>query len=305
MAADSRQRVEYVCGLAIALFLPLALRYPLLTILAILGLVGIYYLWFARQYWLLSLSLALALVGTVMWRGTIAGIVLIVGMVAPAMLMSYARSRGLGPAATVSIGTLFPVAAVAANYPFFARMLDFMAAELRQTAYSAQMPGFYTPQQQQVVLDTLTRLADKLPYYYPATILLLVVMLFSVAVLAGNALVRAVGCFARPIADFSLWKLPEWLAIPLGIAVIMILINQTALTIIGWNALLFLAAIYSVCGLSLVEYALRARRLPVAAKVAVYLLLFLTQVVAGILLPLAALLDSRFDFRKIRAKQLG
>jgi hypothetical protein len=305
MATDSRQRIEYVCGLAIALFFPLVLRYPPLAILSVFGLIGVYYLWFARQYLTLGLSLTLAIVGTVMWRGSIAGIVLMTGLVIPSMVMSYMRNRGIGPAPAVAAGALFPVLAVAVNFSFFVKMLEFLATQLKQTAYSAQMPGFYTPQQQQIVLDTMTRLADNLPYYYPAAILMLIVSLFSAGVLGGNYLVRAMGHFARPIAEFSLWKLPEWLAIPLGVAVILVLTNQPILAILGWNVLFFLAAIYSVCGLSLVEYLLRVRQLPLVAKIGVYLVLFLTQIVAGILLPLAALLDSRFDFRKIRAKQLG
>ena len=305
MLTDGRQRIDYVCALAIALFFPLALRHPPLTILSVLGLIGVYYLWFARQYWLLALSILLALVGTLMWRGAAAGIVLISGMVVPAMVMAFVRGKGFGATTAVAAGTVFPAIAIAVNYGFFARMLQFLGVELRQMALTAQMPGIYTSQQQNLVLDTMNRLADKLPYYFPAAILLLIVAMFGVSVLAGNYLVRTVGIFARPISEFSLWKLPEWLVIPLGVAVIMVLTNQSALAIIGWNALLFFAALYSICGLSLVEYILRTRRFPTAAKIAIYLFLFLTQVVAGIVLPLAALLDSKFDFRKIRAKQLG
>jgi uncharacterized protein YybS (DUF2232 family) len=305
MQTDGRRRIEYVCALAIALFFPLALRHPPLTILSVLGLIGVYYLWFARQYWLLALSILLALVGTSMWRGIAAGIVLISGMVIPAMTIAFMRGKGFGTKTAVVAGTLFPAIAIAINYDFFSRMLQFLSVELRQMALNAQMPGVYTLQQQSLIFDTMNRLADKLPYYFPAAILMLIVAMFSVSVLIGNYLVRTAGIFARPISEFSLWKLPEWLVIPLGIAVIMVLTNQSALAIIGWNALLFLAALYSICGLSLVEYIIRMRHLPTAAKIAIYLFLFLTQVVAGIVLPLAALLDSKFDFRKIRAKQLG
>lgn len=305
METDARRRVDYVCALAIALFFPLALRHPPLMMLSVLGLIGVHYLWYARQYWLLALSMTLALVGTLMWRGTPAGVVLITGMAIPAMVMAIVRGKGYGTATAVAAGVLFPVSAIAINYGFFASMLQFLSVELKRMALTAQMPGVYTVQQQGLILDTMNRLADKLPYYFPAAILLLIVALFSVSLLVGNYLVRAVGIFARPISEFALWKLPEWLVIPLGVAVILVLTNHSALAIIGWNALLFFAALYSICGLSLVEYVLRTRRFPTAAKIAIYLFLFLTQVVAGIVLPLVALLDSKFDFRKIRAKQLG
>jgi hypothetical protein len=305
MLTDGRQRIDYVCALAIALFFPLALRFPPLTMLSVLGLIGVYYLWFARQYWLLALSILLALVGTLEWRGIAAGIIMISGMVVPAMAMAIVRDRGYGATTAVAAGTVFPVVAIAVNYGFFAHTLQFLSVELRQMALKAQMPGVYTPQQQNLILDTMNRLADKLPYYFPAAMLLLIVSMFGVSLLVGNYLVRKVGFFARPISEFSLWKLPEWLVVPLGVSVIMVLTNQSALTIIGWNALLFFAALYSICGLSLLEYALRMRRFPTMAKIAIYLFLFLTQVVAGIVLPLVALLDSKFDFRKIRAKQLG
>ncbi len=305
MQAASRQRIDYACASAIALFFPLTLRYPPLMMLSVLGLIGIYFLWFTRQYGLLALSVLLALAGTLMWRGTAAGIVLIVGMIIPGMVMAFARFRGRGVTTAVTAGSALPALAIAVNYGFFASMLKFLGVELKRTALTASMPGVYTPQQQSLIIDTMNHLADKLPYYFPAAILLMIVAMFGLTVLVGNYLVRAVGVFARPIADFPLWKLPEWLVIPLGITVIMVLLNHPVLAIVGWNALLFLAALYSVCGLSLVEYILRTRHFPTAAKVAIYLFLFLTQVVAGIVLPLAALLDSKYDFRKIRAKRLG
>jgi hypothetical protein len=305
MLTDGRQRIDYVCALAIALFFPLALRHPPLTMLSVLGLIGVYYLWFARQYWLLALSILLAFVGTLEWRGATAGIILISGMAIPAMVMAIVRGKGFGAATAIAAGTAFPAIAIAVNYGFCVRMLQFLGVELRQMALKTQMPGIYTPQQQSLIFDTMNRLADKLPYYFPATILLLIVAMFGVSVLVGNYLVRSVGIFARPISEFPLWKLPEWLVLPVGVAVIMVLTNQSALAIIGWNTLLFLAALYSLCGLSLLEYVLRTRRFPTMAKIAIYLFLFLTQVVAGIVLPLVALLDSKFDFRKIRAKQLG
>jgi uncharacterized protein YybS (DUF2232 family) len=305
MLTDGRRRIDYVCALAIALFFPLALRHPPLMILSVLGLIGVYYLWLARQYWLLALSLMLALIGTLMWRGTGGGIVLISGLVLPAMAMAFVRSKGFGAGTAVAAGTFFPAIVIAVNYDFFARLVRFLGVELRQMALTAQMPGVYTLQQQNLVIDTMNRFADNLPYYFPAAILLLTVAMFSASVLVGNYLARAAGIFARPISEFSLWKLPEWLVIPVGVAVIMVLTNHSALAIIGWNVLLFFGAMYSICGLSLVEYVLRTRRFPPAAKIAIYLFLFLTQIVAGIVLPLVALLDSKFDFRKIRAKQLG
>jgi len=42
----------------------------------------------------------------------------------------------------------------------------------------------------------------------------------------------------------------------------------------------FFRVLYSICGLSLLEYVMRARRSN-AAKVAIYLFLFLTQLVAA------------------------
>jgi uncharacterized protein YybS (DUF2232 family) len=305
MPAVDRRGIEYVCALAVALAFPLALRYPPLAVISVLGMTGVYYLWFSRQHWLLALSVMLALIGTVMWRGIPAGGLLVVGLLIPSLALAHLRRRGVGTSAAVTLAAIVPVAAILAKYDYFLQMLDIMAIDLRQRAVAMQTPGFYSVEQQRMLLDTMNRLADKLPYFFPAALLFLIVAVLSGSALIGNSLVRASGIFARPVPEFSLWKIPEWLMIPLGMAVILVLTNETVLVIIGWNTLLFLAILYSICGLSLVEYALRSRRFPGSVKVAVYLFLFLTQLVAGILLPLVALFDSKFDFRKIRAKQLG
>ncbi len=264
-----------------------------------------YYLWFARQYWLLGLASTLSVMGVFAWRGFVPGLLLAGGIIVPTMIMVVLRRRGLGSAASVAAAVVVPLGALAINYQFLSRMLAFLAEEMRRTAITTVAPGVYTPDQQRLLMNTFGQLADKLPYYFPATLVFLIVSLFAIGLIVGNHIVRIKGVFARPITDFSFWKMPEWAVIPVGIVAIMVLTNHPLLAIIGWNALLFLAVLYSVCGLSLVEYALRMRHAPTAIRVAVYVLLFLTQLVAGILLPLLALFDSKFDFRKIRAKQLG
>jgi hypothetical protein len=50
---------------------------------------------------------------------------------------------------------------------------------------------------------------------------------------------------------------------------------------------------------------MRTRGFPLPVKIVIYLFLFIAQVIAAIVLPLIALFDAKFDFRKIRAKQLG
>jgi uncharacterized protein YybS (DUF2232 family) len=107
------------------------------------------------------------------------------------------------------------------------------------------------------------------------------------------------------IRNFPLWKPAEALIIPLGIAGIFVLTEESTLSMIGWNLLFVLFCLYTIFGLSFIEFQMRRRSFPTGIKVAVYLFLFLTQFVAAVVLPLIALFDSKFDFRKVRAKQIG
>jgi len=75
--------------------------------------------------------------------GTTAGIVLIAGMIVPTMVMAFldeeVRRDRLRGAASV-----LPVVAIAVNYDFFARMLQFLSHEIRQRALPRKCRGLYT-----------------------------------------------------------------------------------------------------------------------------------------------------------------
>lgn len=304
-ADDNRPGPKYVCAFVIVLIFPISFLFPATMILSIAGMTAVYFLWFARATFLLASTLLIALAIIGFLGGIAKGILFAVVMMFPSFTLSYLRRHGYGVAPATAVAMAFPILGVVLNYRLFANLLQYLSFDLKNLPANRLLAPLYSPGESALVADYLAKLADRLIYFAPALAVFLLATMFVGSILVGNFLVRRSGLFAVPIADFSLWKLPEWVMIPLGIAAILVLTNQTALTIIGWNTLLFLYLVCSLYGVSFLEYQMRRWRFPLPVKVVTYLFLFITQLLAAVVLPVVALFDSRFDFRKIRAKQLG
>jgi uncharacterized protein YybS (DUF2232 family) len=123
--------------------------------------------------------------------------------------------------------------------------------------------------------------------------------------LIGEYFIVRSGIYIKRVPSFAHWKGSEWLIVALGVAAIMILSGMHWLEVIGWNCLIVLLVLFSVFGISLLEFYMRRAHLALGVRILVYLVLFILQFIAGVLLPLAALFDAKYDFRKIRAKRFG
>jgi hypothetical protein len=274
-------------------------------LLSVLGVAAVYYLWFSQAYVLLALALLLSLAAVGVLGGVGSGVWFVIGSALPAITLSVVRKRGRDVACAVAAATAFPVIGMVVKFGWLTGLLQFLGQSLKETSAWQQPLFLYPPGKQALVVDMFNRFAERLIFFVPGMIILTLALIFLGGALLGNHLVRGSGRFAAEITEFSLWKVPEWVMIPLGIAAILVLTNQRILAIIGWNALLFLYAIYSLVGLSFLEFQMRRRRFPGPVKAIIYLFLFVTQLVAAVVLPLVALFDSKFDFRRTRAKRVG
>ena len=174
MLTDGRQRIDYVCALAIALFFPLALRLPPADDVvrtgadrSVLSLVR------SSVLAVGTCRSLLALVGTLMWRGTARGNRVDIGNGNTGYGDGICETQRFRRDNRGGCGHGYFRRLRSRSITTSSRgMLQFLSVELRQMALTPQMPGVYTLQQQSLVLDTMNRLADKLPYYFPAAILL-------------------------------------------------------------------------------------------------------------------------------------
>ena len=305
MTESNRQRYSIACAGAIAIAFPLAILVPLLNPLLVFGLAALYYLWFSRStVWLtVATGVCLGLLVVLGEPGNWAYFV--VGVLIPGMNLAITRRMGWGLAASLAAACVIPVAAIVIYHELFAQMMLQFGAELRAVVATPQFSQLYPPEEYQRVVTFMDTMAKNAPFYLPGALLASMVCLYAIGAILGEALLGRASIFSYRIPPFTMWKLDEWMVLPVGIAFIMVLTTEPAFDMIGWNALLFLFIVFSVFGLSYLEYQMRTRGFPLPVKIVIYLFLFIAQVIAAIVLPLIALFDAKFDFRKIRAKQLG
>lgn len=302
MTESNRQRLTIACAGATAISLPLSILFP--PVMAV-GLAALYYLWFARATVWLIVSIAAAL-AILLLLGDVRHLAyFLIGTLVPGMILAATRRRGWGLSTAVVVACTVPILGAVLYNQAFSGWVSAFAQELRSTAASPQFALVYPPAELERVVAYVNTWADNAPYYFPGAMLALVAGIYALGALLGEILVNRGGIFSFRIPPFTHWKLDEWIVLPLGVAVIMVLTREMVFDIIGWNAILFLFLLLSVFGLSFLEYQMKTRGFPTMVKVLIYVFLFLTQVIAAVVLPLVALFDAKFDFRKIRAKQLG
>ncbi|MGB5106511.1 MAG: DUF2232 domain-containing protein [Candidatus Zixiibacteriota bacterium] len=305
MTGSNRQPLEIACACAIAIAFPLSILVPLLNPLLVFGLAALYFLWFARSItWLLgAVAVGLAILATLGEPGHLA--YFLIGVFIPGMSLAITRRMGWGLAASLVAACVVPVAAVAIYHDVFAKMIFQFGEQLRAIVAAPQFSQLYPPDEYQRAVTFMDTMATNAPHYVPGALLASLVFLFAIAAVLGEVLLARAGIFSYRVPPFTMWKLDEWMVLPVGIAFIMVLTTEPLFDMIGWNTLLFLFLLFSVFGLSFLEYQMRTRGFPLPVKIVIYFFLFIAQIIAGIVLPLIALFDAKFDFRKIRAKQLG
>ncbi len=288
-----------------ALAFPLSVLVPLLNLLMVFGIAAVYYLWFARSWSWLIQGVAAALALTWALGGAARAVILMIIVMIPGLLMTTLRHKRRGLSTALLAAGAIPVLLAVAFSGVTGELVATFGDQLRAIVQSPQMAQLYSPADYQRAAAYVEVMASNARYYLPATLIAMLVFVNAAGALLGEFMAVRSGYNAFRIPSFAQWKLDEWMVIPVGLAIIAVLSSQEAMVIIGWNALLLLFLIYSVFGLSFLEYQMRTRGFPTPIKVVTYVFLFLTQLVAAVILPLIALFDAKFDFRKIRAKQLG
>lgn len=305
MIESNKQRITFACVSAVACAFPLSILIPLFAPLVAVGLAALYFLWFARSPIWLIVSIIFA--GAIFWLTGDPGHLayFCIGWLVPGMILAMTRRHGWGLTAALVAACLVPALVTAYYHEVLAQFVNAFGAQLQSTIASPQFAALYPPETYQEAVMMVDSWAKNAPYYLPGVLISALVFFYALGALLGEMVLSRTGIFSYRIPSFILWKLDEWMVLVVGIAVVMVLTTEQTFELIGWNALVVLFMVFSIFGLSFIEYHMRIRKFPIPVKVVIYLVLFLTQIIAAVILPLIALFDAKFDFRKIRAKQLG
>jgi len=121
----------------------------------------------------------------------------------------------------------------------------------------------------------------------------------------AGMMIRKDGGFCRELRDFVLWKLGVASMVLLAIALLLRVIGIESTVPFADNLLFILGVSYMVAGFAVIEYYLKRKRIHTALRIAFYVALLLSGRIGGFLAALIGLVDSHFDFRRVRAQQIG
>lgn len=302
---EGRPEAKFAAALVVVALAPAAKILPLALLLHIPAIGALLYLWYRRQYLIAGLAMLTTLIITGFWLGWSYSIFLACSFVLPGTGLAMLQQRRRSLVQSVALATLAPAVALVATYRYWSEALQLFNSEIKLWATNPEFGVAQGWAGSPEHLAQIEWLADKVTLLFPALVLIFVAALIFGGALLGYLLSRETRVYRTPPIRYVLWKMPEWSLAPLALAVVLLLFEQSVLSLLGWNLLLVMFVLYSLCGLALLEYLLRHYRLRGSLKALVYLVLFLTQVVAGVLLPLVAIFDSHFDFRRVRAKRIG
>ena len=141
--------------------------------------------------------------------------------------------------------------------------------------------------------------------FMPALLMIMITVIGTLAyILTGRAFQKE-GRYLIAFPRLINWKLDERIVLLFGVALVAALAASGIFLNIGENAALFIAFLLSVCGFSLLEFHMRQKKMGMFIRIAVYFCLVLFHIYSGILTAILGLIDSHFDFRKLKALRIG
>ena len=245
------------------------------------------------------------------WMLMVEAVVLVV---LPALIITFSIKANRQPVFTVAVVTVpmlililmlyFQVGDPVAYYDQIAPELTEDFTEMSQSLQlqdKLRLSDSDFESYQEMYLDIIKQLMR----FLPALLLISITIIGTAAyILTGRAFQKE-GRYLLAFPRLINWKLDERILIIFGIALIAVLSAQGLLLSLGENASLFIAFLLSICGLSLIEFHMRQKKLGMFIRIAVYFSLVLFHIYSGILTAILGLIDSHFDFRKLRALRIG
>ncbi len=133
----------------------------------------------------------------------------------------------------------------------------------------------------------------------PAMLVLGVLLQFSIGYIYFIYRVKKMSGLPINGISFPNWKMPFYIAPLLLIAMLGRIIGNPSVQMLTDNLLFILSVYYSITGFSLISFFLKKFRFSIWSKSAVYIILFLSQIIGYFFAVILGFIDSFLDFRKI------
>jgi len=141
--------------------------------------------------------------------------------------------------------------------------------------------------------------------FFPAIILASMTAVSALAYMLCAYYYRREGRFLFPFPSVDKWKIEERLIIVIGFGMLLVILGSKMFANVGENITAYMAVLFSIGGLSLLEFYMRGWKFSRFLRFVIYLCVAILNIYAGVILAVAGLLDSHFDFRHVRAAKIG
>ena len=167
------------------------------------------------------------------------------------------------------------------------------------------MPQKITPEEMNLLKSSIRSLFDFLYRFFPGLMLCWAIGMNIVAYYFAGLMIGREGGYYRQLREFRHWKAGLYSMIVLAASLLIWIVGIEPLRPIVENVLFLFGMVYMICGFAVIEYYLRKRRVHTALRVTVYILLILSGWFGGGLAAVLGLIDSHFDFRQVKAREIG
>ncbi len=232
----------------------------------------------------------------------------------PSAIMAYCIRNGISVHRT-QVWALVPIIVLLFLYvmdifgaaTIWKEVIDGMSAktvELYSEAINT-MPGTISAEEASQLKSLVTDMFNFLYRFTPGLMLTLAAAINIAAYFFAGKMIRMEGEYFRPILEFGLWKTGITYMALLAIGIILWLTRIEILKPFSENLLFLLGIVYMVAGLSVIDHYLKKYRIHTALRTAFVVALLLSGWLGGLMAALLGLIDSHFDFRRVRAQQIG
>lgn len=282
--------------------------------LAIVAIAALVYLAAGRQFAAALVSATGSLLLSALAGGQVLVIENVILVILPAAILSFAIRANLSARVAVFL-VLIPV--VIASVVYFANVgsTDRYYAEIKPqieqdfnrmtSEINIQGNLNLSDEQMQDVRDNYFGFVRFLVKYLPGLLLISFLTIAGAAYLLLQYLFEKRKMYIRKLPRFPVWKMPEGLLLLFGISLLIVLLASGLPEDIGENMALFCFALFTLSGLSNVEFFMQKQKFSKFVRFLIYFALFIFNIYGALILGIIGLADSHFDFRRVRAAQIG
>ncbi len=282
--------------------------------LAVMAVASLVYLFTGKQVNFGIAAAAIAMIFAYMLAGQLLLLEVFFLAVLPAIIIAVCVRAGKAPDVTVLyavspalIISLIFLIGLGPTEELFQRQEESLRQSFRDTNEDfGLLERFEVSEEEYREIEDSSLAFIKLLFRFgPALLMISFTLIAALGYMLASYFIEKEGRYIRRFPKFTAWKINERMLIAFGVALLAVILANGLVEDIGENAALYIMVLFSFAGLSLMESFLQKKKVGVLPKIIVYVCLVLLHFYGALIMAAAGLLDSHFDFRRLRAAQIG